>query len=159
SEKSVTLELPVTTNGIQVIDLKSFLRGGPDGLFNGLLLISGVEVRSVGPRSKLVPLQNPIHARVRWINTAQHFVRTLEPITVANAEGAASQTWNPLRTAATFIAPVQSSTAEESTLHLICPTATVIDAIPGAPALIPAAATTIFFRVYDDNEAFLRDFS
>ncbi|HXJ82843.1 MAG TPA: hypothetical protein VMS64_29665 [Candidatus Methylomirabilis sp.] len=154
-KKSITLGLPVTTNGIQVFDLNTLFSSSFGGAFNGLLLISGVDETGF----RLIPLQNPIHARVRWINTAEHFVRTLEPITVANAEAASSQTWNPLRTAATFTAPLQSSTAEESTLYLICPTAKVIDAISGAPALNPAGATTILFRVYDDLELFVRDFN
>jgi len=152
-----TLSLPVTVNGIEVVDLKMlFSAGNFGGPFNGLLLISGVGPRLHGGFTA-VPLQNPIHARVRWVNTLQHFVRTLEPISVANAEAAPSQTWNPLRTAATFITPEQGAFSPESTLYLICPSATVINTISGAPVLNPASASEVKLRIYDDNEEFLRD--
>jgi hypothetical protein len=112
----------------------------------------------------LVPLSNPIHAHVLWINAKQDFLRILEPIAIQNAEASdTSQVWNPLRTAAAFYAERETAKSK-ATLVLICPTQSVITgAFPSSrfPELVPApvvsGGTPIRVRVYDDDELFLRD--
>jgi hypothetical protein len=89
-------------------------------------------------------------------------VRTLKPITVASTEGASSQTWNPLRRAATFIATKQGGTglfafSVETTLYLTCPSAAITQEISGAPSLIPPSAKEFRLRIYDAKEEFVRD--
>jgi len=140
--------LPVTANGIAVLDLGQYVN------FDGLLLIGAVPVRFHRP-GRTDPLQNPIHAVVRWLDSKTNSWHTLSPITIANAEGAPNQTWNPLRTAATFIAPVQGS--DLSQLYFLCPSNAVINEISGAPGLVPSPATRFVVRIYDDQERFLRN--
>ena len=142
--RSAITTLPLTTNGIEAIDLSRFVN------FDGLLLIG-----SVGP-AMTARIKNPIHVLVRWFDPTSNSWHTLAPITIASAEGSPNQTWNPLRTAATFIAPLQGSDSP-SLLYLVCPSARVTREIFGAPALSPGAATDLRVRIYDDQERFLRD--
>src|SRR5574342_380047 len=157
--RSNSFRVPLTENDIAVVDPLA----DAAITFDGLILIAGLEPGSFDP----VPFSHPIHARVRWTN-AQGFVRTLDPTTVRNAEGAPSQTWNPLRTAATFVVPRQGTTRpsgprlvfqrdNESTLYLICPTAVITGEIIDGPPLIPPRADQIHGFVYDADEEVLAD--
>jgi hypothetical protein len=93
---------------------------------------------------------------VVWANPKGDFIRTFDAIAIQNAEAAdTSQVWNPLRTAATFIAPVQSPRTQ-SELVLICPNqALITTAFPVSrfPALLPppvaSGSTPVRIRVYD----------
>jgi hypothetical protein len=99
--------------------------------------------------------------------------RVLEPIILDTAESPGGpNTWSPLRTGATFFAPLQTA-AVNTSLTLICPIATIQDATgavvqqafptaQGFPAIVPsfpAASTAGNLRVtvYDTNGTFLRD--
>jgi len=147
--RAATTILPVTTNGISVVDLGQFVN------FDGLLLIGAVPSSKFIQFIRTARIQNPIHAVVRWFDGKTRNWHTLSPITIANAEGAPNQTWNPLRTAATFIAPVQGP--DPSFLYLVCPSAVVINEIAGAPGLVPGPATGLRVRIFDDQEKFLRN--
>jgi hypothetical protein len=143
--------LPLTTNDTGFVSSNSV----PSLPTRGLLAITSVAADGFTP----VPLSNPIHARMYWFSPAQNFI-VLEPISVQHAE-AAGLTWNPLRTGATFFAPLENSTSA-STLVLICPNQNVITAaFPPSrfPELVPhpvaSGPTPLRIRVYDTNEAFL----
>jgi hypothetical protein len=118
----------------------------------------------------LVPLESPIHARVIWVNAGQDFARVLEPIalsTVDNDRSGGGGTWSPLRTAATFFAPIEAG-GFQTTLYFVCPNTNIQGATTSAfptsrfPALIPAPqlagqTTPLRVLVFDDEESLLRD--
>lgn len=156
--------LPLTTNDIAVYRLDASFTGSG----TGLAAIAGVD----GSGFNLIPLESPIHLRSFFVNVSQDAVRIVEPIAL-NGVGVhtTTQTWNPLRTAHTFFAPLQSG-GFATTLYLICPRSNV----QGAGAF----DTEVFFsaqnvslltsgifsgdytdalraRIYDDDELFLRD--
>jgi hypothetical protein len=129
---------------------------------SGLVVIAGID--PIGLPG--VPLQNPIHARLHWINVREDFARVVDPITVADENQ--DHLWNPLQTAATFYAPLLDKDTD-ATLHLVCPNVAITgDAdtpgiIQGAP-LPPGATTTsngvatqVAGMVYDDEELFWTD--
>lgn len=137
------------------------------------------------PTTGNTPQGSPIHTRVYWINAgspSRH--RVLEPITLDNAEDPFN-TWNPLRSAATFFAPRETATGFKTTLWLICPRDTIqrnsLSATDdsafaigrGFPVINSAGGLQLFTtpggfsssygfgslaaRVYDVDEVFLRD--
>jgi len=151
--------LPQTPNDIAFVDVGSVVPAGQNGL---------VAITAGGG-----PLTSPIHSRVYLFNTADGGSRVLEPIILDTAESpGGANTWSPLRTAATFFAPLQTA-AVNTTLTLICPIATIQDAsgtgapqafptAQGFPAIAPAfpaapTAGNLLLNVYDTNENFLRD--
>jgi hypothetical protein len=115
-------------------------------------------------------------------------VRTLEPVSIWNPETATAffspvvngipviGSWNPLRSAATFFAPLESA-GLNTTIYFVCPTTNITNDITnfatgafainnGFPALLdqsgqsplPAGTPTpLRIRVYDTDERFLRD--
>lgn len=145
--------VPLTTNDVALLDTSGFLPNT-----NGLIAIRG----SGGP------LANPIHVRLYWINVVTRRSRVVEPITIQQYNG--TRTWNPLRTGATFFAPLQTASIQ-STLFLICPKTTIQaggdpnSAFPVGP--FPAIAPPFFpdyrnigalrSRIYDTNEQFIVD--
>jgi hypothetical protein len=145
--------LPLTINDVDFVSLEPFTSAG-----SGLVVISGVDATGLDA----VPLQNPIHARLHWINVKGDFARVVDPITVQHA--GTDHRWNPLQTAATFYAPLLEPGRTDATLYLVCPTVNITgDAstsglIQGAP-LPPSngIATFVFGVVYDDEELFMMD--
>jgi hypothetical protein len=128
---------------------------------------------------------SPITLRVHWFNVANDFARVVDPISITNAEAkapvilptvVAPLTWNAMRTGHTFFVPRQS-TLFNTNLWFVCPSVDVVgntnnstpgvfrDSITGVatvPPLYPLTAfatsgSTIFGRVYDDDEVFLVD--
>jgi len=159
------VSLPETANDIGFVDVGSVVPAGQ----NGVVAIAGVG----GDGATLVPLSSPIHARVYLFNTADGRSRVLEPIILDTAEAPGGpNTWSPLRTGATFFAPLQTA-AVNTSLTLICPIATIQDATgavlqqafptaQGFPAIVPSfpAASTVGnlrVTVYDTDGTFLRD--
>lgn len=136
------------------------------------------------PTTGNTALGSPIHTRMYWINTgspSRH--RVLEPITLSTAEDTFN-TWNPLRSGATFFAPRETATGFKTTLWLICPRDTiqansldpnnssafaigrgfpVITSVSGPLFTTPGGFSSAYgagslrARVYDVDEVFLRD--
>jgi hypothetical protein len=155
-----SVDLELTTNDLAVLDL------GAIEPVNGLVAFAGSD-----DGINLLPLNAPVHVRVFWANLLQDFVRILEPISAINPEASPLQTWNPLRSGATFFAPADGPDFT-TTLYFVCPDSNVIDTgappqtggvfptTSGFPAHVEAIAGTIIQgRVYDDEEDFLRDIS
>jgi hypothetical protein len=157
--------LSESRNDISFVDVGSVVPAGQ----NGVVAIGG---GSVGGFS-LGPLTSPIHARVYVFNPADGKSRVLEPIILDTAESPnGSNTWSPLRSAATFFAPLQTATVNTD-LTLICPISTIQDAsgtgveqafptAAGFPPILPAfpaASTARNLRVvvYDTDEKLLVD--
>jgi len=153
--------LDLTANDVAIFRLDNT---GPLQPTTGLVTIGSQSADGFS----LLPLESEIHARVLWVNAAQDFVRVLEPIaisTVDNING--TGTWSPLRTGATFFAPVEIG-GFHTTLYFICPNTNIhggaTSAFPTSrfPALIPAPqlaglTTPLRFLVFDDEENPLRD--
>ena len=156
--------LPETTNDVAILNTSLVVPG-----VSGLIAIaqadpSGFELR---------PLDNPIHSRVYWLNAVTGRNRVLEPITLDTAGFAGAVTWNPLRTAATFFAPLEGG-AVTTTVYFICPRSTIqtqgflLTFVPpfgvfgGFPPIVPpfpalGATETLRARIYNTDEVFLRD--
>jgi len=140
---------------------------------SGLAAVAGVD----GTGFNLAPLNSALHARVLWV-TPDGGIRTLEPIAVStrdNDRSGGTGTWNPLRTGATFFAPLDGG-GINTTLYLVCPNQNIqaprTEAAPngggafrpgnGFPEIFPwfravGPTTPLRVRVYDDEENFLRD--
>jgi len=127
----------------------------------------------------LTPTNFPpgVHARVLWV-TPSGAVRTLEPIalsTVDNDRFFGPGTWSPLRTGATFYAPLADGNIF-TTLYLVCPNTNIQGGPPTVPtnggAFSPAnfpnqvifppfrlagQTTPLRVLVFDDEELLLRD--
>lgn len=172
TRKGDSIGLPVTGNGVgllRVDNIQTTDGNPPEGL------IAAADVDSTG--FALKPLANPVHMRMLWFDVTKGFARTLEPISILNAETSASmETWNPLRTAATFFTPlVGPDTGLDTTIYFVCPntavtndiTNTASGAFPidsGFPPLLDPSGhspqvgvSSLRVRVYDTNEIFLRD--
>jgi hypothetical protein len=159
------VSLPETANDIGFVDVGSVVPAGQ----SGVVAIAGVAEDG----ATLVPLTSPIHARVYVFNALDGRSRVLEPIVLDTAESPdGPNTWSPLRTGATFFAPLQTATVNTG-LTLICPIATIQDAsgtalqqafstAQGFPPIVPtfpaaSSAGNLRVRVYDANGNFLRD--
>jgi hypothetical protein len=154
----------LTTNDVEIFRLDNT---GPLQPTTGLVTIGS----SSADGFSLEPLNNPIHARVLWVNTAQDFARVLEPIaisTIDNDRYDGTGTWSPLRTGATFFAPVETG-GFHTTLYFVCPNTNIhgassTSAFPNSrfPQIVPGfqlpgLPTPLRFLVFDDDEAPLRD--
>jgi len=112
-----------------------------------------------------IPDSGAIHVRGLWFNFPADFVREIDPIAVTSPETPAPrQTYSPLRSAASFGAPVDTGPFA-TTIFLICPGPLVLSALSGpgypAPPLIayaPAQPGFVFGVLYDDDEDVLIDF-
>jgi hypothetical protein len=143
---------PLTNNDSELINL-NLISGIPS---TGLIAAAGVD-NSGGVFDHLSPLSNPIHARVYWINAVDGVLsRVLEPISIRNPElysllGGAEQPaqpaqqlgadWNPLRTGATFVAPLEGS-GVRTTLYFVCPTQNIIPGVFPENTAPPFSTTT-----------------
>lgn len=129
----------------------------------GLIAAAGVSPSGF----ELVPfVLGGLHARMLWV-TAEGNIRVLEPIALStrdNDRAGGSGTWSPLRTGATYFAPVQGGGAS-TTIYFVCPNSNIQAAFPAAagfpqidpPFVVAPNATPIRMRIYDDEENFLRD--
>jgi hypothetical protein len=169
--RAESVNLPLTTNDVELVDLGSIRAA--DGLVGFGGTVNGVDLQ---------PMTSPVHARVLWFNLSTGFGRVLEPISAFNAEEF-TYFWNPLRTGATFYATPESSLFA-TTIYLVCPNENVIGranigttsapvnsaaafspllGFPEIFGLPPAASpasqtlTNLTGRIYDHDERFLRD--
>lgn len=139
---------PLTRDDADLINL-NLLGGIPPA---GLIAAAAVD-NSGGVTDVLRPLANGIHARVYWINAVDGVLsRVLEPISVRNADNEILNIpltllpdWNPLRTAATFTAPLEGS-GVHTTLYLICPTRNIIPGVfpeVAGPGVVQVTTTAV----------------
>jgi hypothetical protein len=155
--------IPLTTNDFIIQRVDNI----DSNAVEGLIAIGGVDDTGFF----LQPLESPIHARMLWFDAVTNTVRTLEPIGLQNFEGP-TQTWNPLRTGAAFVAlpeGAHNGITSNTTIYLVCPTPSVagFNGVfpnpnshgPDFPLLVPQPAPTtgIDVRVYGDDERFLRN--
>jgi len=108
-----------TANDIAFKQVETVLPAGT----SGLATIAGV----LGDGFTLTPLGSPIHSRVYLFDPANGRSRVLEPIIADTAEfgGTGIHFWSPLRTAATFFAPLETDTVKTQ-LTLVCPRTSIL---------------------------------
>ena len=131
--------------------------------YNGLFALAG-SLNNVA----LVPATNPFHIRSQWVNIAGDFIREIDPISIVAAESAMPpQTWNPLRSAASFTNPLEGAIFHTE-IFLICPSPVrverpVVPTANGFPAppriafAVTKATALIGGVIYNDNEEPLRN--
>ena len=176
----ISVGIPLTTNDIAFQQVGS-AQGGPVATgTDGLITLARADFSGF----TLLPFldNNPVHARMYQFSSVDGRSRVLEPIIVNTAEfPSIAHWWSPLRTGATFFAPVQS-TAVQTDLILICPKNTIQGAAgaafgqdpggqgnasftdTGFPQINPrfpsgTQTNNIRVRIYDTNEVFKRDFT
>jgi hypothetical protein len=176
----ISVGIPLTTNDIAFQQIGS-AQGGPVASgTDGLITLARADFSGF----TLLPFLdgNPVHARLYEFNAENGRSLVLEPIVVNTAEfPSVAHWWSPLRTAATFFAPLQT-TGIHTDLVLICPLATIeglsgaaFGADPGGagdaqftntgfPQINPRFPSAfvpnqIRVRLYDTNEVFKRDFT
>jgi hypothetical protein len=157
----------VSYKGVIVFSPDVDLAAGPPGctapgLCNGLAAIGRTANNvSLSP----IPALASIHVRGYWLNLGQDFVRVVDTIAVDSAETgvvvpADKQTYSPLRSAASFVAPADVPPFL-TTIHLICPNSTVY-AESGLFAPLfpnpPLVAVNLFGQLYNDDEDFIVDY-
>jgi hypothetical protein len=135
---------PLTVNDADLLNLNLI------GNIPGAGLIAAAAVNDAGGVSDVLrPLINPIHARVYWINAVDGVLsRVLEPISIRNPElfpllsspTGVGGDWNPLRTGATFVAPLEGS-GVRTTVYFVCPTANIIPGVFPENIAPPFSAT------------------
>lgn len=119
-------------------------------------------------------LGQTIAARTLWANSNGNFVRVIDPIALATLDDlvpTGTGGWHPMRTAAAFFAPFEGG-GLHTTIYFVCPNANIQRHVPtnagafnptnGFPTIFPnlaaaGATTPLRVRVYDDDEALLRD--
>jgi hypothetical protein len=168
--RTVSLALPETINDIAFVDVGTIVAANQ----NGLVAIAGTV-----DGFNLTPLTNPIHSRIYEFSTVNGRSRVFEPIILDSAEfpGTNSNppirptTWSPLRTGATFFAPLFTATVNTE-LTFICPRTTIQGLAlaafqdPGFPVMTAPAFKTapvaspigdMHALIYDVGEVLLRD--
>ena len=129
---------PMTVNDADLLNLSLIPNIAQTGL------IAAASTNSAG--AVLTPLNSPVHLKVFWINAVDGVLsRVLEPISIHHPEAGDAvepNIWNPLRTGATFVAPLEGS-GVHTTLYLVCPTQQIIPgAFPSAGGVAPFTAAT-----------------
>jgi len=163
---SVNVEL--TTNDVALVRIDNIGAPAPT---SGLVTAAASDSQGF----TLVPWTGSqgIAARTLWANSNGNFVRVIDPIALATIDDPVPSGvggWNPLRTAAAFFAPLETSSLH-TTIYFVCPN-TNIQRATGTPAFlstvfprifpgfqIAGTATPLRIRVYDDDEDLLRDVS
>jgi len=163
-------QIELTTNDVEILRVDNITAAT-----SGLITAAGVDATGF----TLSPDNFPpgVHARVLWVTTAGG-VRVLEPIALSTVDNDRTVdqtgTWNPMRTGATFFAPLAGGTLA-TTLYFVCPNTNIqlyepngtlgsgaFDPDNGFPVIFPElrlapGTTPLRLRVYDDEESFLRD--
>lgn len=169
----ISVGIPLTTNDIAFQTVNDVVSAGTDGLV--------VLAQSDSTGFALIPLANPVHARIYQFNSFDGRSRVIEPIIVNTAEfSSVWHWWSPLRSGGTFYAPQQTTTVQTDLL-LFCPTNTVeglagaaLGKDPGGTAdnaytdqgfpqinprfpAVNAQTGVIRVRIYNTNEVFKRN--
>jgi hypothetical protein len=179
----VSAGLPLTTNDIAFQSISDVLAGFilPGARPDGLIALA----KSDQTGFRLAPLDFPVHARVYEFDPIDGRSVVIDPIIIDTAEFSnPAHWWSPLRTGATFFAPLQDGTVQTD-LWLFCPLSTIVGASvperaafgvdpggtgdaqftdtgfpqinPRLPAF-PGSLNNIRVRIYNANEFFKRDF-
>src|SRR5207244_3915940 len=99
-----------------------------------------------------IPFPGAVHSRVYWADTSHNRIRILEPIALSTIDNdlntgfgtpSFSGVWNPLRTGATFFAPLEG-TSFTTTLYFICPTTNIAGASGSTTSTTRAFGTDLF---------------
>ncbi len=139
---------------------------------SGLVAMAGSDPAA----GTLLPLTAPIHSRVYEFTPTDGRSRVFEPIILDVAEFPGDpHTWSPLRTAATFFAPLETiGVGVHTELWLICPRTTIQGtagaafgtgggpfSTTGFPVIAPPfqnpVSNHLFVRIYNHDEKLLRD--
>jgi hypothetical protein len=163
---SVNVEL--TPNDSALVRIDNIGGGAPT---SGLVTAAAAEASGF----QLIPWNTAngemLHARTLWANANGNFVRAMDPIAVSTFDNDlldGAGTWDPLRTAATFFAPLETADIH-TTIYFVCPNTNIqrsgssaLSSGAGFPAIFPAfqlagTPTPLRIRVYDDDENLLRD--
>lgn len=146
--RTQSMGIDMTQNDLALIDFRGFLASSTTP---GLAAIGQVGASGF----ELLPLANPIHTRMYWFSVvggALRHARVLEPIILDAWDGVGNPppalnvlNWSPLRTGATFFAPVDINPLR-TTLFLICPTSNVQGSSSTSPlsGIFPAVAFPLF---------------
>jgi hypothetical protein len=110
-----------------------------------------------------IPANRAIHVRGHWYSFPADFVHEVDPIAGSTPQSPGPQTYSPLRSAASFGAPIQGLPFFFTTIYLVCPTSTVFNALPptrGFPEqnLTPGPHTLLGY-LYDDRERKILDYT
>ena len=145
--RTQSMGIDMTQNDIALIDFRGFL-AQTASVAPGLAAVAQLG----GSGFELLPLANPIHTRMYWFNVtagALRHARIIEPIILDAWDNTEPNlnlaNWSPLRTAATFFAPLDVNPLR-TTLHLVCP----ISSIQGSSStsdvsgIFPAVAFPLF---------------
>jgi hypothetical protein len=166
----ISFPRPLTINDIEVFSPEEY------GIFSPGLLVVALSVNDFD----LVPIPvfpttfpttagaqgAPLHSRGHWINFLTDHIRVVDPIGVGAAETVPQETYNPLRSAASFTNPQQLASIALTSIFLICPQSTVygVDGIPTArgfptpPGVVSSSTVTpnLGVLIYE-NEEFVFD--
>jgi hypothetical protein len=122
-----------TENQIAFQDVNKVVPAGT----SGLVIIAGVLTDGF----TLTPLSWPIHSRVYLFDTVDGRSRILDPIIMDTFEFGSTypgifgaHLWSPLRTAATFFAPLETASVKTQ-LTLVCPRSTILGLVAKAAVL------------------------
>jgi hypothetical protein len=133
ARKGDSVGLPLTANDVAILRVDNL--GGANPVEG---LIAAADVDNTG--FNLVPMSSAVHARMLWVNGGTGSIRILEPISIWHPETSGPSfsyilpiltppyTWNPLRSGATFFAPLESA-GINTTIYFICPTTAVTNDI------------------------------
>jgi hypothetical protein len=149
--KVVSFPAPVTRNDIHLIDT-DLSPIGP-GNVNGLLLLARSE-----DFDNLDPILSPIHSRGHWVSFLNDFIRTVDPIAVQSAETVDrwgdSQTYSPLRSAASWTNPEENpGVTASTTVWFVCPNSNVYGTLPPSQGFpVPPATVSTLTAVIFNNE-------
>jgi hypothetical protein len=155
--RDFSIPIDLTINDVLIFSVDDFI---PAPAYNGLAVI----VASLNHLTA-IPLRNAVHVRGRWINIALDFIREVTPITLQHAETVPVQTWNPMRSAASFGAPLEDALFHTE-IFLNCPSAAVVAEVPVAAGFPVSPLFAFAFTkstalingvIYDSDEFPLRD--
>ncbi|HXJ83201.1 MAG TPA: hypothetical protein VMS64_31515 [Candidatus Methylomirabilis sp.] len=178
----VSAGLPLTENDIAFLTVGDVLSGFAPPSTDGLIALAKADASGF----RLVPLDNPVHVRVYEFRPSDGLSEIIEPIILDTAEFATNVAhwWSPLRSGATFFAPLQTDSVVTD-LWLFCPLSTIVGASSPEPAAFgvdpggtgdaqftstgfpqinprlpafPGSANNIRVRIYNADEVFKRDF-
>jgi hypothetical protein len=117
---------------------------------------------SNGQIAEPIPNFRAIHVRGHWYNFIDDFVHEVDPIAGSSPQSPGPQTYSPLRSAASFGAPIEGGQGGvfHTTIYLVCPTSTVFPSGPGFPLVnFTPGPHTLLGYLYDARERKIIDYT